>query len=101
VRKFFTTLEYVNPLPRTKMELGNMITNYSGQTTVLLDKLSTLMMPTLVVWGARDGIVPVRHAYTAAQVIPNCQLHVFEDCGHVIYRQKVDDFSDLITRFFN
>jgi pimeloyl-ACP methyl ester carboxylesterase len=100
VRKFFTPLEFVNPLPRTKMELGNMITSFQGQSTVLLNSLSALLVPTLVIWGARDGIVPVKHAYAAAQVIPNCQVHVFKDCGHGVHQQRVDEFSSLLTRFF-
>jgi pimeloyl-ACP methyl ester carboxylesterase len=82
------------------MELGNMITSFHGQTTILLDSLSALLVPTLVIWGAKDGIVPVKHAYAAAQVIPNCQVHVFEDCGHRVHQQRVDDFSSLLTRFF-
>jgi pimeloyl-ACP methyl ester carboxylesterase len=98
--KFFASLKYVNPLPRTKMELGNIVSSFQGQPIVLLDRLSALLVPTLVVWGARDGIVPVRQAYAAAQVIPDCQVRVFEDCGHGVYRQRVDDFSSLVTGFF-
>jgi len=100
VRRFFSPLEFVNPLPRTKMELGNVIASFQGQTTVLLDRLSAMLVPTLVVWGARDGIVPVRQAYAAARVIPNCQVHVFKDCGHGVYNERVDDFSSLVTQFF-
>ena len=70
-----------------------------GQTTVLLNRLSELMMPTLLVWGARDGVVPVSQAYAAAELIPDCQLHVFEDCGHSVYKQNVQDFSRLLTGF--
>lgn len=101
IDRFFRSLEFINPLPQTKMELGNMITNLTGQNVVLLDRLSTLLMPTLVVWGARDGIVPVRHAYAAARVIPNCHVHIFKDCGHVVHHQRVDDFSNVITHFLN
>jgi len=53
----------------------------------------------LLVWGAKDSIVPVSNAYAAAQLIPDCQLHVFEGCGHSVYKQKVQEFSHLLTKF--
>ena len=62
------------------LNLGSSITTLEKQTMVLIDRLSEIMMPTLVIWGARDPIVPVSQAYTAAQLIPNCQVKVFEDC---------------------
>ena len=70
-----------------------------GQTIVLLNRLSELIMPTLLVWGTRDGIVPARHAYTAAEVIPDCQLHVFEGAGHSVYKHRVQEFSQLLAGF--
>ena len=66
---------------------------------VLLNRLSEIVMPTLLIWGARDGIVPARHAYAAARVIPECKLHVFEGCGHSVYKQKVQEFSQLLVDF--
>jgi pimeloyl-ACP methyl ester carboxylesterase len=100
LHKFFAPIEFVNPLPRTKMEFGYIISGLQGQTNVLLDRLSFMLVPTLVIWGARDGIVPVKQAYAAAQVIPNCQVHVFKKCGHVVHQQQADDFSNLLTGFF-
>jgi pimeloyl-ACP methyl ester carboxylesterase len=75
------------------------MTTFREQATVLVNQLSELMVPTLLVWGANDSIVPVSNAYDAAQLIPDCQLHVFEDCGHSVYKQKVKEFSHLLTTF--
>ena len=49
--------------------------------------------------GARDPIVPVRHAYLAAERIPNCQVRIFQDSGHSVYRQRIREFSDVLVRF--
>ena len=70
-----------------------------GQTTVLVNRLSELLMPTLLVWGDKDPIVPVRHAYLAAERIPNCQVRIFQDSGHSVYRQRIREFSDVLVRF--
>ena len=99
VNLVYAPLKFVNPLPLVKITLGASMTTLEEQTTVMVNRLSELMMPTLVVWGANDSIVPVSHAYAAAQLIPDCQLHVFEDCGHAVYKQKVKEFSHLLTKF--
>jgi len=91
--------ELVHPLSRTSMHLGCSITTIKEQTIVLLSQLSEIVVPTLIVWGAKDPIVPVRQAYAAAQMIPDCQVKVFEDCGHSVYRQKLPEFSQLLTGF--
>ena len=101
VNLVYAPLKFVNPLPRAKMKLGASMATLKEQTTVLASQLSELMMPTLLVWGANDGIVPVSQAYAAVRLIPDCQLHVFEDCGHSVYRQKVEEFSHLLTSFLH
>jgi len=99
VNLVYAPLKFANPLPRAKVNLGKSMSTFGEQTTVLVNRLSGLMMPTLLVWGANDSIVPVSQAYAAAQLIPDCQLHVFEGCGHSVYKQKVEEFSHLLTRF--
>ena len=99
VTLFYAPFKFVNPLPRIKVDLGRRITTLKGQPTVLLDRLSELVMPTLQVWGARDGIVPVSQAYAAAQLIPYCQLHIFEGYGHSVYKQRTQEFSQLLVQF--
>ena len=97
----YAPLKFVNPLPQAKVNLGKSITMLEEQATVVMGQLSELIMPTLLVWGANDGIVPVSQAYAAAQLIPDCQLHVFEGCGHSVYKQKIKEFSHLLTNFLS
>jgi len=99
VRLLYAPFEFVLPFSRLQMGIGRTVITLQGQTTVLLNRLSELVMPTLLVWGARDAIVPARHAYAAAQVIPDCKLHVFDGCGHSVYRQRVPEFSQLLVNF--
>jgi pimeloyl-ACP methyl ester carboxylesterase len=90
-------VEFVMPFSRASVSLGSNITTLQEQTLVLSDRLSELTMPTLVVWGARDEIVPVKQAYAAAQVIPDCRLKIYENRGHSVYRD--DEFSHMVTGF--
>lgn len=99
VKALLLPVEFVIPLSETSVNLGSSITTFKEQTLVLADRLSELMMPTLVVWGARDPVVPVQQAYAAARLIPDCQLKIFDNRGHSVYRDEVAEFSRLLTGF--
>ncbi len=92
-------VKFIIPISRTSINMGTRMSTLKEQTGVLVNRLSELMVPTLVVWGAKDPIVPAKHAYRAAELIPDCQVKVFEDCGHSVYRDRVQEFSKLLTRF--
>ena len=96
---FRNPLRLFNPISKIKIDMGKRITTLKGQSTVLLSQLSTLVTPTLIVWGEKDRIVPASHCYAAANVIPDCKTHVFEDCGHIVYKQRISEFSKLIDSF--
>jgi len=99
VKQLLIPVEFVIPFSVTSIVLGSSITTLKEQTTVLVNRLSEIMVPTLVVWGAKDPIVPAKHAYAAAQLIPDCQVKVFADSGHSVYREKISEFSRLLTGF--
>jgi pimeloyl-ACP methyl ester carboxylesterase len=40
-------------------------------------------MPTLIVWGERDAVLPVDHGHAAQQAMPSSRLEIFENAGHL------------------
>ena len=55
-----------------------------GQRVAATDRLYLAeAVPTLILWGARDPIIPVRHGEDAHRHIPGSRLEVFEDVGHL------------------
>ena len=68
------------------------------QREILLDRLPRLTMPTLVLWGARDRVVPARHARAAAR-LPRGQLVLLPDCGHVPQVECPDAFLAVLGPF--
>jgi pimeloyl-ACP methyl ester carboxylesterase len=99
VKKLLVPVEFVMPFSPASVNLGGSVTTFKEQTLVLANRLSEIVMPTLLVWGAKDPIVPVRHAYAAAQVIPDCRLEVFEGRGHNVHRDEIQKFSHVLTGF--
>jgi pimeloyl-ACP methyl ester carboxylesterase len=55
-----------------------------GQRVAATDRLYLAeAVPTLIVWGARDPIIPARHGEDAHDHIPGSRLEVFEGVGHL------------------
>lgn len=67
-----------------------------GQRQILLDRLPGLSTPTLVVWGDRDYLLPVQQAHAAVRRLPNGQLSVFPDCGHLPHVEDPDRFAAVL-----
>jgi pimeloyl-ACP methyl ester carboxylesterase len=58
-------------------------------------------MPTLIVWGDQDKIIPLRHAFQAHQVIPNSRLEVMEGAGHAPHFEDPARFARILEDFLN
>ncbi len=98
-RRLYSSAEVTSPFSQTSINFGSKMTTLQEQSTVLVNRLSEIMVPTLLVWGGKDPIVPVKQAYAAAQLIGTCQLEVFQDCGHSVHREKIPEFSKLLRGF--
>jgi pimeloyl-ACP methyl ester carboxylesterase len=57
--------------------------NFSGQRVDAGDRLYLAAgMPTLLLWGERDPIIPVEHGQRAQERMPASRLLTFPDAGH-------------------
>lgn len=54
------------------------------------ERLSTLSMPALVVWGARDPYIPAHFAHDYARALPNAELIELPDAGHWWWLDRPD-----------
>ncbi|MGB8861146.1 MAG: alpha/beta fold hydrolase [Ilumatobacteraceae bacterium] len=73
-----------------------------GQTVNALDRLYLAAhLPTLIVWGENDDIIPVDHAYTAHEAIPNSRLCIMEDVGHFPHAEAPEQFAEVLTEFLD
>lgn len=97
--RMLNPVQIIMPLSPASVAVGGSITTFKQQKLVLQNRLAEVNVPTLLVWGAKDPIVPVRHAYAAARVIPDCQVKVFENRGHNVHRDELKQFSDIINGF--
>jgi pimeloyl-ACP methyl ester carboxylesterase len=72
----------------------------SGQRVDASDRLYLAQaMPVLIVWGARDPIIPVRHGEGAHERIPGSRLEVFDGVGHLPHVEAPLRFAAVLERF--
>ena len=65
----------------------------------LRDRLARIACPTLVVWGARDRMVPVRDASAFERLIPGARKIVYPDTGHVPMLERPGRFNGDLRAF--
>jgi pimeloyl-ACP methyl ester carboxylesterase len=67
----------------------------------ILAKLTTITVPTLILWGREDKVTPLKIAELLHQAIPNSTLEIIERCGHVPQEEKPDETVARVSRFLN
>lgn len=67
----------------------------------IVDNLSKISCPTLIIWGEQDRIIPVAHAQVAKNRILNAELQILDPCGHMPHFERPEDFNQLILEFLN
>ncbi|MFW5713338.1 MAG: alpha/beta fold hydrolase [Brevefilum sp.] len=67
----------------------------------LSGKLSQIDVPTLVITGDDDQIVPVEDSLRLAEAIPGAELAVLEDCGHLPQEECPQAFLQAVEQFIN
>jgi pimeloyl-ACP methyl ester carboxylesterase len=62
-------------------------------------RLPEIEIPTLVVWGLNDHIVPVEAAIGYHRLVPQSRLELFERTGHVPQMERPERFNSLLDDF--
>jgi pimeloyl-ACP methyl ester carboxylesterase len=63
------------------------------------DRLGEIAAPTLIVWGEKDPLVPVRDAWELGELIPHSRVVVYKDTGHVAMLERPAAFNALVEDF--
>jgi pimeloyl-ACP methyl ester carboxylesterase len=71
-----------------------------GQSVSAVNRLYLVaQMPTLIVWGGQDKIIPLVHAFQAHEAIPNSRLEVMEGAGHYPHVEDPARFASILEDF--
>ena len=81
------------------------VIDVAGQRVSARDRLYlTSELPTMILWGDRDHVIPVSHGYQAHDLMPGSRLEIVEGAGHFLpielpqlVAQLLDDFLSTTT----
>ncbi|MDX1332025.1 MAG: alpha/beta hydrolase [Robiginitalea sp.] len=83
----------------------------SGNRQALIDRMQmpfdssrtgdikNITQPTLILWGAEDGLIPVESAYRFQRDLPNDTLVVLKDSGHVPMEEDPEESLGVVLAF--
>ncbi|MFG1673352.1 alpha/beta fold hydrolase [Micromonospora sp. NPDC049282] len=59
-----------------------------------------LDLPTLLIWGDRDLILPAAHLAYARTRLPRARAHLFRDTGHMPQIERTAEVESLLRAFW-
>jgi pimeloyl-ACP methyl ester carboxylesterase len=78
------------------------VVDLGGQVITMLDRCYlNLDLPTLLIWGTRDGVLPFRHAEIAHAAMRGSRLEVFEGAGHYPHHHDPYRFIAVLRDFLD
>jgi pimeloyl-ACP methyl ester carboxylesterase len=95
LRKIFTDKLAVKDSYTVRSFLGNA----AREKERLDDRLGNIKVPTLVVWGKQDKLLPIESGERYAAGIAGAKLVSFEKCGHVPPVEKTEEFLAAVMPF--
>jgi len=88
------------PTRRAFLRTLRSVVDHRGQAVSALSKLNfRTAFPVMAIWGERDTMIPVKHAYAAQEVRPDVRLEVLADVGHFPHAERPAEVAALIDDF--
>lgn len=85
---------------RAFMNTVRSVIDPTGQRVSAADRLYlTADIPSMIIWGDRDRIIPVAHADLAHELMPGSRLEIFPGAGHFPFNDDPDRFISLVEDF--
>ena len=100
LREMYRQARMPGYLPATVNTLRSVSTvRRQRRREMILDKLPLVSVPTLILWGMDDRVVPVRQARDAAARLQRGQLALIPVCGHLPQVERPEEFFAALTAF--
>jgi abhydrolase domain-containing protein 6 len=71
------------------------------QAIFMNDKLDTLNVPTLIIWGDRDHVLPLAYGKEGQRLLKNSQFVILEDVGHAPQVEAPSKVAKLMKDFIS
>jgi pimeloyl-ACP methyl ester carboxylesterase len=104
-RRLFAHPERVPPLPPAdpaiQAKTAALVARLRGpdRDADLEARLRDLTVPTLVLFGTVDRVIPSEMGHLYKELLPNCSLVFVYDAGHAISTDRPEAFTDVVADF--
>lgn len=108
-------LAYGDPerITQDSIDIRNRMMRAKGQHDALISmsksrreanvpqELNQVKVPTLIIWGEKDRIVPKHHAHRHLRALPNARLEWIETAGHLPHEEMPEAVNRLLLEFLD
>lgn len=98
VSRYFDLSLHEGNREATRMRFAS---NASRDEEAFAARLGEIGAPVLVIWGDKDGLIPVSAAYEFKQRIPQAELAIFENVGHVPMEEVPAESAAAVRTFLS
>lgn len=85
-------------LPNAKMSFMSTLLGLKN-SEALTSKLTEIIAPTLIIWGEKDPVIPIKNADSFVSSIQDCRFYKMPECGHTPYAESPDKFFEIVNDF--
>ena len=85
--------------PNAKMAFISTLLGMKN-SPVITEKLSLIKIPSMLIWGSEDKLIPFEYSKQFIVSMKNCHFIEMKGCGHVPYDEEPEKFSKLVLEFF-
>jgi len=87
-------------LPNAKLAFMSTLLGIKN-SELITSKLQTISIPTMIIWGSDDPVIPIQHADHFVSTIQDCRFFRMDGCGHTPYVQDPITFASKVLEFLN
>ncbi|MGI0047153.1 MAG: alpha/beta fold hydrolase [Nitrosotalea sp.] len=95
----FTISDFVKRMSIPNAKLAFISSVLGIKNSNVDESLDKIMIPTLLVWGRQDMVIPIEHADQFVSSIKGCMFLEINDCGHLPHVEKPDLLAESILEF--
>ena len=95
VESFITRIN----LPNAKYAFKSTLDN-SANVQIVPERLKQIDdIPTLIIWGIKDRVIPLEHSKIFKEFIPKSHIEIIQDAGHAPFTEKPNQVSEILLDF--
>lgn len=89
-------------LPGGDVSFIKLLTNFDNEVLKSLSRqYKNIKVPTLIIWGEQDELIPISHLQLFKRDFPNAKTLVIPECGHIPQEECPQPIIEGIIRFLN